>query len=212
MSDETRSKPETDSNSEPCLPCGALADAEADGDAPEESNPEAAPGAQADSETAVLSERLDHALRALAEAENARKRAERDRETTAKYAVTKFAGDILAVADNLHRALGVIPADGERTEAAVDSLIEGVQLTGRELDNVLARHGIEKIDPTGRPFDHNLHEVLFEVEAPDQAPGTVVQVMQHGYRIHDRLLRPARVGVAKKPAPASDADSVDTQA
>lgn len=206
MADSTKAKADETKQTEgvghDCVP----AEPETDDLSEEAPNPEAV---EEQPEADPMAQKLDQALRALAEAENGRKRAERDRETTAKYAISKFAGDMLAVADNLHRALATIAGSEERTEDSVQSLIEGVELTGRELENALARHGIEKIDPMGQAFDHNFHEVLFEVEVADQPPGTVIQVMELGYRIHDRLLRPARVGLAKKP-PKSE--GVDTEA
>mgnify|MGYP001234528632 CR=1 FL=1 len=140
----------------------------------------------------------DQLLRALAETENVRKRAERDREEAVKYGITSLSRDIVGIADNLKRALENLPTDSEQTDAQIKSLREGVTLTQQELETVLARHGIEQIEALGEPFDHNFHQAMFEVEDEDHSAGTVVQVLQQGYRIHGRLLRPAMVGVAKK--------------
>ena len=140
----------------------------------------------------------DQLLRALAETENVRKRGERDREEALKYGITSLSRDIVGIADNLKRALENLPTDSEQTDAQIKSLREGVALTQQELETVLARHGIERIEALGEPFDHNFHQAMFEVEDEDHSAGTVVQVLQQGYRIHGRLLRPAMVGVAKK--------------
>jgi molecular chaperone GrpE len=140
----------------------------------------------------------DKLLRAIAEGENVRRRAERQVSDAATYAVTGFARELLAVSDNLRRALEALPEemhDDERLKA----FVEGVELTERELLNAFEKTGIKKIEPEGDEFDHNLHQAIFEVETLDAKPGTVVQVVQTGYVIKDRLLRPAMVGVAKPP-------------
>jgi molecular chaperone GrpE len=150
----------------------------------------------------------DQLLRALAEGENTRKRAAREREDSARYGISNFARDVVAVADNLRRAIDSLPADNAG-EDVVKTLTEGVAATLRQLDAAFENHGIERIDPAGQPFDHNLHQAMFEDPDSDQPPGTVVQVIQHGYKIHDRLLRPAMVGVAKKPREGA---RIDTEA
>ena len=152
--------------------------------------------AELESQVDDLTDRL---LRAVAETENVRRRAEKERDDLRKYAVQKFAEDMLAVADNLKRALDAIPAEG-REDPAVKALIEGVELTGRELSGAMERHGIRQVEAQGKRFDPNQHQAVFEVESADAAPGTVVQVLRDGYTIHDRLLRAAMVGVAKAPA------------
>ena len=136
-------------------------------------------------------------LRALADAENARRRAKKDVDDARSYAISRFAQDLLGVADNLGRALESIPADKRESDDAVKALAEGVEMTAREFETVLGRHGITRIDPLGEKFDYNLHQALFETDQTDQPDGTVVQVLQTGYRIGDRLLREAMVGVAK---------------
>ena len=154
----------------------------------------------------------DQALRALAEAENTRRRAQREIEENNKYAVSNIARDILPVADNLRRALDGIPADARQADDKLDKFATGVELTEREFLAALDRHHIRRIDPLGKPFDHNLHQAVMQVEAPDKPAGTVVQVLQSGYTIHDRLLRPAMVAVAKSEAASGPGVRVDTTA
>lgn len=171
------------------------------GEAPEDRDYEA--------EIAELNDRL---LRSLAETENVRRRGQRDREETAKFAITAFARDVLSVADNLRRALEAVPDDAGENEA-LGSLVGGIELTERELAAIFQRHGVEKIDPAGEKFDHNLHEAMFEIPTADAEPGTVVQVLETGYVLNGRLLRAARVGIAKappEPAPAPETTSEDT--
>ena len=123
----------------------------------------------------------DQLLRALAEAENVRRRAQREREDAAKYAITNFARDVLQVSDNLHRALEAIPAAALAADEALKNLHEGVSATERQLDAALERQQVKRIWPMGEKFDANLHQAMFEVQTAEQAPGTVVQVMQAGY-------------------------------
>jgi molecular chaperone GrpE len=137
----------------------------------------------------------DKVLRTAAEMENLRKRLEREREDAVKYAATKFARDILSVADNLGRALAAVPADGN--DPALKALAEGVSATERELLNVFERNGIKRIAAEGARFDPDLHQAMFEIEDPTRPAGTVLQVAMPGYTIADRLLRPAMVGVSK---------------
>ena len=144
-------------------------------------------------EVAELNDKL---LRAVAETENLRRRTTREREETGKYAVTGFARDLLSVADNLRRALDSL-SDENRGDEALGALISGVEATERELLTAFERHGIKRIDPDGEKFDHNFHQAMFEVADSGQPAGTVVSVMQPGYVIADRLLRPAMVGIAK---------------
>jgi molecular chaperone GrpE len=158
---------------------------------------------------AELAEQKDRLLRALAETENVRRRAHREREDASKYAVAGFAKDLLSAADNLHRALDSLP-EAEVKDDRTRSLLAGVAATERELLSIFERHGIKRIDPKGERFDHNFHQAIFEAERPDQPSGTVVEVLQPGYVLHERLLRPAMVGVAKGgPKPAEPADPVD---
>ncbi|OYW49110.1 MAG: nucleotide exchange factor GrpE [Rhodobacterales bacterium 12-65-15] len=145
----------------------------------------------------VLAERdelRDKFMRALADAENARKRADRDRREAEMYGSTRLARDLLPVHDNLSRALQAVPED---SRAASSALIEGVELTLRELSNVMARHGMTTISPAaGDMFDPQLHQAMFEAPMPGTKAGEIIQVMTEGFMLHDRLLRPAQVGVS----------------
>lgn len=137
----------------------------------------------------------DQVLRALAEAENTRRRAQKEREETSKYAVSNFAREMLNVSDNFRRALDATPKDSN--DPALKNLIAGIDATERQLQATLERFGIKKLEPLGQPFDPNFHRVMLEVEDATKTPGTVTQVLQAGYVIHDRLLREALVAVAK---------------
>jgi len=148
----------------------------------------------------------DQLLRTLAEMENLRKRTEREVQDARTYGVASFARDVLAVGDNIRRALDATGADWKtKTDATGQALLEGVELTERELLKALEKHGVRKIEPKGQKFDPNLHQAMFELDDPSVPAGTVVQVLQAGFTIGDRILRPAMVGVAKggpKAAPA----------
>lgn len=155
----------------------------------------------------------DQALRALSEQENTRRRAQREIDDNSKFAVSNFARDILPVGDNLRRALEAIPADARTADESLDKFAAGVELTERELLNILERYGIKRIDPAGQPFDHNLHQAMMQVDSAAHPPGTVVQCFQPGYTINGRLLRPAMVTVAKgSPAAGTPGAKVDTTA
>lgn len=146
------------------------------------------------SENSSLKDRL---LRALAETENVRRRAERDLTDGRQYAIAKFAGDLLPVVDNLQRAISNIPAELDRTPGALGAFIEGVELTRKELLGVLEKHGVRKQSPVGEQFDPHVHEALFEVADAAVPDGTVSKVVEPGYTIGTRPLRPAKVGVAR---------------
>jgi len=140
----------------------------------------------------------DRVLRTLAEMENLRRRTDREVSDAKTYGVTSFARDMLTVVDNLSRALEHLPAEARASaEASIRSMIEGVELTARDLEAVLSRHGVKKLDPKGQKFDPNLHQAMFEVPDANVPSGSVVQVVQSGYMIGDRVLRPAMVGVSK---------------
>lgn len=160
--------------------------------------------------TAERDELKDRTLRTLAEMENLRRRTEREVADARTYAVTNFARDLLNSADNVRRAIESVP-EAERKEAAgaFKGLLDGIELTERDLLKTLERHGVKLIEPQGQRFDPNRHQAMFEVPNPDVPAGTVVQVMQSGYVIGDRVLRPALVGVAKggPKAAASPADA-----
>lgn len=144
-------------------------------------------------ENAELKDRL---LRALADVENTRRRAARDLDSVRQYGITKFAGDMLNVADNLERAIASIPANVRDDEGALKKLVEGFELTEMELLRSLEKHGVKKLVPLGERFDPNLHEALFEVSDPSVPQGTVKKVLQPGYTIGGRSLRPAKVGIS----------------
>ena len=165
-----------------------------------------------------VGELRDQLLRAMAETENIRRRAQREVEDAGKYAMANFARDMLSVGDNLSRAIDSVPDGAAEESAALAALIDGVALTQRELLAALERHGIKLIEPKGEKFDHNFHQAMFEVEDAENEPGTIVQVLQVGYVIADRLLRPAMVGIAKKRAGEApqgeapgDAPHIDTK-
>src|SRR5882672_3722110 len=143
-----------------------------------------------------LAEARDKLLRALAEAENTRRRAQRERQDAEKYGISRFAEGLLSVADNLRRALDSLP-EAEAKDDRTRSLLEGVAATERELLAAFERHGLKRVDHKGERFDHNFHQAIFEAERPGASAGTVIEVLQPGYVLHDRLLRPAMVGVAK---------------
>ena len=159
---------------------------------------------------ALVSERdslKDQLLRALADVENMRRRTEREIETARKYSHTGFARDLVGAIDNLARAIDAAPAaDDETVGESVNALITGLEMSWTEIQSTMERHGIRRISPLGEKFDYNFHQAMFEMPHPDQPPGTVVEVVQHGYVLHDRLLRPAMVGVAKAADPAPDAE------
>lgn len=187
--DNEANSPETEDDS---------AASEPDGAAPEQITPE--------EQIAQLKERL---MRALAEVENTRRRAERQVSDSAQYAIAGFARDMLTLSDNLHRTLSAIN-DELRANESVAAFIEGLEMTERELMSAFDRHGIVKITPEGEKYDHNYHEAMFKVEDPSAEPGTIVQVIQPGYVLRGRLLRAAMVGVAR--APDVPPEKVDTTA
>ena len=140
----------------------------------------------------------DKFMRVLADAENSRKRAERDRKEAEMYGGTRLARDLLPVYDNLNRAIQAIP---EESRAASAALIEGVELTLRELTNVMTKHGVTPVSPAvGEQFDPQLHQAMFEAPLPGTKAGQIIQVMTEGFLLHDRLLRPAQVGVSSNTA------------
>jgi molecular chaperone GrpE len=146
----------------------------------------------------ALAEAKQDVLYARADTQNVRRRLEKDAQDARTYAATNFARDILSVSDNLTRALGAIPEE-LREDAKWKGLVVGLEATGRELESVFGKHGITRIAARGMPLDPNQHQAMVEIPTDEAEPGTVVQEMQSGYMIKDRLLRPALVGVAKKP-------------
>jgi len=190
---------------------------------PEDISPEAVAPEPAEAEAALVNEVAelaqknaelnDRMLRLAAEMENLRKRSERELADTRTYAVTGFARDMLTATDSLSRALSMLPAEARETaDGSLKSLIEGIDMTEREMQRLLAKHGVRPIEAQGEKFDPHKHQAMFEVPDPSQPEGTVVQVVQPGFSIGDRVLRPAMVGVSKggpKSAPAHKKDKHD---
>ena len=159
------------------------------------SAPEADPLAVLEAEKADLKDKL---LRLMADMENLRRRTEREMADARTYAVANFARDMLNVADNVRRAIESVPEEASRTaEGAFKGLIDGIDLTERDLLKNLERHGVKRLDPQGQKFDPNVHQAMFEIPNAEVPNGTVLQVVQSGYVIGDRVLRPALVGVSK---------------
>jgi molecular chaperone GrpE len=160
---------------------------------------------------AELKEMRDHALRARAEAENVRKRSEKQIADAGKYGAASFARDMLSVSDNMRRALDAVPKEAMAENEALKQLLTGVEMVEKELQTALSKHGVQEVSPQpGEKFEHSLHQAMMEVETADHPPGSVAVVLQAGYVIHDRLLRAAMVGVAKAPAgPVDEDDNVD---
>ena len=155
---------------------------------------------------AEVADLKDKLLRAMAETENIRRRSEREKAGSRKYAITDFARDMLAVADNLQRALEAVTDDARDGNPELSQLLEGVEITRKELQGHFGKHGIKEIDPMGEKLDPNLHQAVVQLDDPEATQGTIIQVMQPGYVIHDRLLRAAMVGVAKG-APSSNGEA-----
>jgi molecular chaperone GrpE len=174
-------------------------------------NPMAAELAVLDALRAENAELKDRVLRALAETENTRRIAAREKQDASQYAVTRFARDMVAIADNFARALAALPADKlQSADPAVRAVIEGVEATERQLIAALQTHGIKVIDTSDGKFDPNLHQAIAEVPGNGKPGGTIVDVVQTGYVIGDRLLRPAMVTVARKDG-APESPKIDTQ-
>ena len=192
-----------------------LQDVVNDAAAPDAGDANAATAETSDTETCVQSDPLtamtaerdalkDQLLRALADTENMRRRSEREAETARKYGHTQFARDLVGAIDNLARALASAPEDKSSLDESVQSLLTGIELSWTEIQSAIEKHGVRQINPLGEKFDYNFHQAMFEVPTNDQPPGMVLEVVQHGYALHDRLLRPAMVGVSKA------ADNADT--
>jgi len=189
---------------------GSAADSE-EAAVPDE--PEAAPEPSPEQEAAEMKDRL---LRALADVENTRRRAKRDVEDARKYAASNFAKDLLNVSDNLRRALDTVSEETREGDDNVKNLVLGIEMVEKELLTAFERQGVSKVDPLGEPFDHNFHQAMYEKPDTEYPNGTVAEVMQAGYVMHERLLRPAMVAVAKgggeEKDPPSELDPVDTTA
>jgi len=166
-------------------------------DVPQHEEATDATAALLDAARAEARDMKDRALRTLAEMENLRKRTEREVADARTYGVTSFARDMLSVADNMRRAFDSLPAEAKPADGPLKAFFEGIDLTERELLKTLEKHGVKKIEPDGQKFDPNLHQAMFEVPNPDVPNGTVVQTVQAGFVIGERVLRPALVGVSK---------------
>jgi molecular chaperone GrpE len=187
--------------------------AQPEGDAATAGAPELVPAEQVTAALEAAAEFKDKLLRTLAEMENLRKRTEREVADARVYGVTGFARDVLAVADNMHRALGTIEAElREHADVKMNALIEGVELTERELMKVLEKYGVTKFSPAGEKFDPNVHQAMYEVENSELPPGHVAQVIQAGYMLGDRVLRPALVAVVKAAPKAPPSSANDNPA
>jgi molecular chaperone GrpE len=160
---------------------------------------------------AEVAKAKEQVLRAMAEAENTRRRAQRELEERSQFALASFARDLLSAPDNLRRALDTLPAELRKRDERFESFAAGVELTERELQSVLERNGIKRIEAQGKPFDHNFHQAIAQIESAEYPAGTVAQVVQPGYTINGRLLRPAMVAVSKGSANQPGA-KVDTTA
>ena len=198
MTDDT--KPDTEASADPAVekelegvPEEFLDDGEADESEGGESLEDALESLRND-----LAEAKQEVLYARAETQNVRRRMEKDVADARAYAATGFARDILSVADNLARAVESIP-EALREDEKFKSLVAGIEATRRELDKVFGQHGVTRVAAMGMPLDPNVHQAMMEVPTDESEPGTIVQEMQAGYMIRDRILRPAMVGVAKKP-------------
>lgn len=205
--DETPETPETPETDEDAPELEEVAEGE---DAPlEDGGDELKTYEELQSDIAVLNDQL---LRAIAETENVRRRGERERSDLSKYSITGFAREILSIADNLQRAMDSVTEESRASNPELNTLYEGIEFTAKEIPNCFDKFGISPVEAMGQRFDHNFHQAMFEVEDPSQPAGTIVQVMQPGYKIHDRLLRPAMVGVAKGGPKADDADATEEAA
>ncbi len=162
--------------------------------------------AELDKKSAEVAAKHDSYLRAVAETENVRRRLEKEKEETAKYAISKFAKDILSVGDNFQRVIASVPKDAVDTDPALKTLLDGVVLAERDYRGALERHGIKTIDPAGQPFNPHHHQAVMEREDADVPAGTVLQVFQVGYLIDDRCLRPAMVVVSRGGPKAAKAE------
>ena len=147
--------------------------------------------------TAERDKLKDQLLRAMADTENMRRRSERESANVRKYGHTPFARDLVGAIDNLSRAVESAPNDSDVLDETIKSIITGIQLSWTEIQSVIEKHGIKRVNPLGEKFDYNFHQAMFEVPTEDQISGVVLEVVQHGYVLHDRLLRPAMVGVSK---------------
>jgi len=187
----------TDQDNKPAPANEAAPQNEADAAGPASAEEQPHPGVVIEKLNAENVELKDRVLRTLAEMENLRRRTEKEISDAKAYGVTKLAGDMIAFADNLRRAIESVPGDAREADGNLKTLVEGLELTERDFLSRLARHGVKKLEPQGQKFDPNMHEALFEIPDPSVPSGTVMQVVEAGYSIGERCLRPAKVGVAR---------------
>lgn len=208
MMDDDKQVNETDAEVSAAEEAEATTEAEA---APAEGGDLQAEVERLAQENAELKERM---MRALAEAENVRRRAEKERGDMAKFGVSPLAKELMPVADNLRRALDSLPTDQIEADEQLKNFVLGIEMTEKQLQDAFTRVQIEKVDPKGEPFSYKLHQAMTELENTGQPAGTVVEVLQAGYVLHERLLRPAMVVVAKGEAEEKpgDVDHIDTTA
>ena len=183
--------------------------------APAPASPDAAAAPADDGRLAAVTSELadakDRLLRSLAEMENLRRRTERDVADARQYAAANFARDMLTVADNLRRAIAAVPPEARSADPALSNLMDGVEATERSLEQSLTKHGIRQIEPKGQKFDPKLHQAIYEVASAELAPGMVAEVVQAGYTIGERVLRPAMVAVSK-PVPKNEPKAANDDA
>ena len=188
---------ETTPEQEPAAP-----QAPADAPAADAAKAERSPAQDTESLQRDVAELKDRVLRTLAEMENLRRRTEREIVDARQYAVANFARDMLIVGDNLRRAIEAVPKENRNSgDVALDALIDGVEVTERGLEQALTKFGVRRIETKGQKFDPAIHQAMFEMDSPDAQPGTVAEEIQAGYVIGDRVLRPALVGIVKRPKP-----------
>lgn len=182
--------------------------------APETSATELSAAQRVQQLEAELAELKDRSLRALADAENTRRRAQREVTDARKFAASGIVKDLLNVSDNLHRALESVPPDLRERDEQVKNLVIGVEMVEKDLLSAFEKHGVKRIEPLGEPFNHEYHQAMYEVENSGKPSGTIIELLQPGYVLHDRLLRPAMVVVAKdKPdTPPGAHTRIDTTA
>jgi molecular chaperone GrpE len=217
MTEETPKQEETDApeilNAEDPSCVDAQSDDAAQDAAPQDVAP-LTPEEKIEALETELAKQKEQVLRQLAETENARRRAQREREDTIRYGASALAKDLLNVADNLQRALQSVPSEARESDDVIKNLVIGIEMTEKELLSAMQKQGVEKIEPLGEKFSYDKHQAMFEVPDTGKPAGTIVELMQPGYIMHERLLRPAMVGVAKgdPETPPGDVNHVDTKA
>ena len=210
MAEAEKTNPEENGVAEDQIPDDLVAEETSEVETPEEvvaeeaGTSDAVRVAELDAQNAQLTDKL---LRTMAEMENLRSRTRREKEDTVKYAPQKLVTDLIGVMDNLQRALLSVSEETAEGNEDLKNLRDGIDMTNREMLKVFSRHNITEVEALGAKMDPHSHEALFEIPDPSQPEGTIVQVIQPGFRLHDRLLRPARVGVAKG-GPAAGAAKV----